>query len=86
MTARADVRPEYSYSTVNWLTAVFMGLFHVAAIAAFWFFSWTNVLTALVLHWFAVDSGSASGITGCIPIAATRRPKRSNISWRSAAR
>jgi fatty-acid desaturase len=61
MTVRADVRPEYSHSTINWVTAVFMGLFHVAAIAAFWFFSWTNVLTAIVLHWFAVGLGISLG-------------------------
>src|SRR6187549_991818 len=61
MTARADVRPEYSYSTVNWITAVFMVLFHVAAISAFWYFSWTNVITALVLHWLAVGFGISLG-------------------------
>jgi fatty-acid desaturase len=61
MTARADVRPQYSYSTINWITAVFMVLFHVAAVAAFWFFSWTNVITAIVLHWFAVGFGISLG-------------------------
>ena len=29
--------------------------------AAFWFFSWTNVITALVLHWFAVGFGISLG-------------------------
>jgi fatty-acid desaturase len=38
-----------------------MVLFHVAAIAAFWFVSWTNVLTALVLHWLAVGFGISLG-------------------------
>src|SRR5215212_4634778 len=61
MAAGADVRPEYSHSTINWVTAVFMVLFHVAAIAAFWFFSWTNVVTAIVLHWFAVGFGISLG-------------------------
>ena len=38
-----------------------MVIFHVAAISAFWFFSWTNVITALVLHWLAVGFGISLG-------------------------
>ena len=38
-----------------------MVLFHVAAVAAFWFFTWTNVLVALVLHWLAVGFGISLG-------------------------
>ena len=38
-----------------------MVLFHVAAVAAFWFFSWTNVITAIVLHWMAVGFGISLG-------------------------
>src|SRR5688500_19141551 len=61
MTVSAESRPSYSSSNLNWVTAVFMVLFHVAAVAAFWFFSWTNVLTAVVLHWFAVGFGISLG-------------------------
>jgi stearoyl-CoA desaturase (delta-9 desaturase) len=61
MTARADAVPQYAYSTVNWITAVFMVLFHVAAISAFWFFSWPNVIAAIVLHWLAVGFGISLG-------------------------
>ena len=32
-----------------------------AAVAAFWFTSWTNVLVALVLHWIAVGFGISLG-------------------------
>ena len=31
------------------------------AVAAFWFFSWTNLLVALVLHWMAVGFGISLG-------------------------
>ena len=31
------------------------------AVAAFWFFSWTNVITAIVLHWLAVGFGISLG-------------------------
>ena len=64
MTARADARPLYSLSTVNWITAVFMVLFHVAAVASFFFFSWANVLTALPFGITTFDA-SAGGLGGC---------------------
>ena len=38
-----------------------MVLFHIGAVAAFWFFSWTNVIVALVLHWMAVGFGISLG-------------------------
>ena len=57
----ARARAEYSFSTVNWLTAAIMVLFHVGAVAAFWFTTWTNVVVALVLHWFAVGLGISLG-------------------------
>ncbi len=60
-TLRSKARVAYSLSTINVITAVFMVLFHVAAIAAFWFFSWTNVIVALVLHWMAVGFGISLG-------------------------
>ena len=60
-TERASTRIAYSPSTVNVITAVFMVLFHIGAVAAFWFFSWTNVVVALVLHWLAVGFGISLG-------------------------
>ena len=46
ITQRASARSEYSPSNVNWLTAIVMGLFHVGAVAAFFYFSWTNLMVA----------------------------------------
>ena len=61
-TLRANVlRAVYSYSTLNWITAIFMVLFHIGAIASLWFFSWTNVIVALALHWMAVGFGISLG-------------------------
>ena len=57
----ANARPAYSYSSINWVTAIFMVLFHVGALAAFWFTTWTHVIVALVLHWFAVGLGISLG-------------------------
>ena len=38
-----------------------MVIFHMLAVAAFFFFSWTNLLVALVLHWLAVGFGISLG-------------------------
>jgi sn-1 stearoyl-lipid 9-desaturase len=42
---------------VNWVTAIFMGIFHVGAIAALFFFSWKNLIVATVLWWMATSLG-----------------------------
>jgi stearoyl-CoA desaturase (delta-9 desaturase) len=49
------------YTQVNWVTAVAMTAFHVLAIAAFFFFSWTALWTALILHWSALTFGIGMG-------------------------
>ena len=54
-------RSAYSFTTLNIITAVFMVGFHVGAVAAFWYFSWTNLIVALVLHWLAVGFGISLG-------------------------
>ena len=58
-TLRAAVKSAYTLTNVNWVTAGFMVVFHVLAIAAFWFFSWQNLVVAIVLHWMAVGFGIA---------------------------
>ena len=79
-------RSPYTFTTLNLITASFMVAFHVLAIAAFFFFSWTNLLVALVLHWFAVGFGISLGTTGCTRIEGSRRRRRSSTSSRCAAR
>src|SRR4030095_16165302 len=56
-----SVKSDYTLSKVNWVTSGFMVVFHVLAIAAFWFFSWQNLVVALVLHWMAVGFGISLG-------------------------
>ncbi|HXE06992.1 MAG TPA: fatty acid desaturase [Acidobacteriaceae bacterium] len=48
---------EHQEDRVNWITAIFMGLFHVGAIAALFFFSWTNLAVALITYFFAINVG-----------------------------
>ena len=49
-TAVKASRPAYSPRTLNILTASIMVVFHVLAVTALFFFSWTNLLVAFVLH------------------------------------
>jgi sn-1 stearoyl-lipid 9-desaturase len=42
---------------VNWVTAIFMGLFHIGAFAALFFFSWKAFIVAVVLWWVATSLG-----------------------------
>jgi fatty-acid desaturase len=42
---------------VNWVTSIFMGLFHLGALAALFFFSWKAFFVAIVLWWVATSLG-----------------------------
>ena len=42
---------------INWVTAIFMGLFHVGAIAALFFFTWKALLVAVALYWVSGSLG-----------------------------
>jgi len=48
---------EHQEDRINWITAIFMGLFHVGAIAALFFFSWKNLAVAVVTYFFAINVG-----------------------------
>jgi stearoyl-CoA desaturase (delta-9 desaturase) len=56
---REDLRMgrEHQEGRINWITAIAMGLFHVGAIAALFFFSWTNLAVAAVMYFFAINVG-----------------------------
>ncbi len=60
-TLEQSARTPYSPSTLNIITASFMVVFHILAVVALFFFSWTNLLVAVVLHWFAVGFGISLG-------------------------
>src|SRR6185312_11073169 len=47
----------YQQGRINWITTIAMGLFHVGAIAALFFFSWKNLLAFAVMYFFAINVG-----------------------------
>ncbi|MFN3326757.1 MAG: acyl-CoA desaturase [Bryobacteraceae bacterium] len=58
----ADVKTiENKRSKVNWVTAIAMVIFHIGAVAAFFFFNWTAFLVAAFLHWIAIGWGIGMG-------------------------
>ncbi len=48
---------EHQQGRINWITTIAMGLFHVGAIAALFFFSWTNLAVFFVMYFFAINVG-----------------------------
>ncbi len=48
-------------SGVIWITTIFMIVFHAGALAALFFFSWTNLIVAAVLYVFAINCGIGMG-------------------------
>jgi stearoyl-CoA desaturase (delta-9 desaturase) len=48
-------------SRVIWITTIFMIIFHLGAIAALFFFSWTNLIVAAVVYLFAINAGIGMG-------------------------
>ncbi len=61
--AHAEVRMgrAQNESGLIWITTVFMAIFHIGAIAALFFFSWTNLIVAIVLYVFAINFGIGMG-------------------------
>jgi len=56
---RDDLRMgrKYQEGRINWITSIAMAIFHVGAIAALFFFSWTNLAVAMVMYFFAINVG-----------------------------
>jgi stearoyl-CoA desaturase (delta-9 desaturase) len=61
--ARNEVRMgrAQTESGLVWITTVFMVIFHLGAIAALFFFSWTNLIVAIALYVFAINFGIGMG-------------------------
>ena len=46
---------------INWVTAIAMGLFHVGAIVALFFFTWKALFVAMFLWWVSGSLGIGMG-------------------------
>ena len=55
------VKRENRYSTINWITFTAMAAFHVGAVAALFYFSWTAVLLTAFFYWVSIGLGIGMG-------------------------
>src|ERR1700745_3765977 len=46
---------------INWITAFFMAMFHIGAVAALFFFSWKALVLAVMLWWVSGSLGIGMG-------------------------
>jgi fatty-acid desaturase len=61
---------------INWVTAIFMGLFHVGAIAALFFFTWKAFLfVAMFLWWVSGSLGIGMGYHRLLTHRGYKTPK-----------
>jgi sn-1 stearoyl-lipid 9-desaturase len=60
---------------INWITAIFMGLFHVGALAALFFFTWKAFVTAVFLQWVATSLGIGMGYHRLLTHRGYKTPK-----------
>ena len=60
---------------VNWVTAIFMGLFHVGAIAALFFFTWKALLVSMFLWWVSGSLGIGMGYHRLLTHRGYKTPK-----------
>src|SRR5262245_10570792 len=59
----------------NWITAIFMGLYHVGAVVALFFFSWQAALAAVLLWWIAGGWGIGMGYHRLLTHRGYKTPK-----------
>jgi fatty-acid desaturase len=70
-----DVTLENRVKGINWDTALFMGLFHLGAVAALFVFNWKAVLVAILLWWIAGSLGVGIGFHRLLTHRSYKTPK-----------
>jgi sn-1 stearoyl-lipid 9-desaturase len=60
---------------INWVTSVFMGVFHVGALAAFFFFTWKALLISVLLWWISGSLGIGMGYHRLLTHRGYKTPK-----------
>ncbi len=66
---------EHQQGRVNWITAIVMGLFHVAAIGALFCFSWKNLAAFAITYFFAINVGIGMSYHRLLTHRGYRTPK-----------
>ena len=66
---------EHQQGRINWITTIVMGLFHVGAIAALFFFSWKNLAAFAIMYFFAINVGIGMAYHRLLTHRGYRTPK-----------
>ncbi len=75
MTLTSLGKESTSESGINWITAIFMLLFHVGAFAALFFFSWKAFFLAAFLYWVGGSLGIGMGYHRLLTHRGYKTPK-----------
>ncbi len=51
----------YRLDNVNWVTTIALIVFHIGAVASFFYFEWKTVLVAALLYWICIGCGIGMG-------------------------
>ena len=70
---------------INWHTAIFLGLFHVGAVAALFMFNWRAIVVAIVLWWITASLGVGMGFHRLLTHRGYKTPKIVEYLLASAA-
>jgi stearoyl-CoA desaturase (delta-9 desaturase) len=68
-------RKQAADNEINWVTASFMGAFHLGAVAALFFFTWKALLVALFLWWVSGSLGIGMGYHRLLTHRGYKTPK-----------
>src|SRR5260370_28427374 len=60
---------------IHWHTAIFVGLFHVGAVAALFMFSWRALVLGIVLWWITASLGVGMGFHRNLTHRSFKTPK-----------
>jgi stearoyl-CoA desaturase (delta-9 desaturase) len=71
---QGTIAPERA-KRINWVTTVFMAIFHVGAVAALFFFSWSALAVAVFLYWLAGSLGIGMGYHRLLTHRGYKTPK-----------
>jgi sn-1 stearoyl-lipid 9-desaturase len=63
------------FKDINWLTNIILLVFHIAAIAALFFFSWQGLILALLLWWITGSLGIGMGYHRLLTHRSYKAPK-----------
>ena len=58
---RPNLKPDLKRPPIDWVTLGFFAVFHGVALLAPWFFSWSALGVAILLHWLCGGVGICLG-------------------------